>query len=99
VYFEVVRGKVEPITRYGVAAMNDLYCQALDLPDNKRGELALILLESLPEDQDPPIRLDPEYEAELRRRIAASERGELKMHSLEEVMTMLREQRDARLQP
>jgi putative addiction module component (TIGR02574 family) len=73
---------------------NDLYCQALDLPADKRGELALILLESLPED-DPPIQLDPESEAEIRRRIAASERGESKMFSLDQVMAMLRERRDA----
>ena len=37
---------------------NDLFSQALNLPPEKRGELAFFLLESLPEDERP-IELDP----------------------------------------
>jgi putative addiction module component (TIGR02574 family) len=70
--------------------MNDLYCQALDLPAEKRGELAIILLESLPEDSDPPIQLDPEYEAELLRRLDDLNAGRAKTSTLEQVMARLR---------
>jgi hypothetical protein len=47
---------------------NELYSQALSLPAEKRGELAFLLLESLPEDERP-IEIAPEYEAELFRRL------------------------------
>jgi putative addiction module component (TIGR02574 family) len=79
--------------------MNDLYCQALDLPAEQRGELALILLDSLADEDDLPIRLDPELQAEIRRRISASDRGEVQMLSLEQVMSMLRERRETRATP
>ncbi len=69
---------------------NDVYWNALNLAPEQRGELALVLLESLPEDVEPPIQLDPAYEQELRQRIEEMNRGEAKMHTLEEVMAEVR---------
>jgi putative addiction module component (TIGR02574 family) len=71
--------------------MNDLYSQALNLPDQQRGELAIILLESLADKDTSPIELNPAYEAELRRRLANLDQGRAKKHSLEEVMARLRD--------
>ncbi len=68
---------------------SDLFSQALSLPADKRGELAFLLLESLPEDERP-IELDPEYEAELFRRLEEIDSGRAKMLTLEDVMTRLR---------
>ncbi len=72
-----------------MSAANDLYSQALSLPVEQRGELAYLLLESLPEDQRP-IELDPAYETELLRRIQEIDDGRAKMLTLEEVMAGLR---------
>jgi putative addiction module component (TIGR02574 family) len=68
---------------------NDLFSQALSLPPEKRGELAFLLLESLPE-SERPIELDPEYEAELVRRLDEIDAGRAKMVTLEEVMAGMR---------
>ena len=70
---------------------NDVYLNALDLAPEQREELALVLLESLPEDIEPPIQIDPAYEQEILRRIEKSKRGETKMLSLEDLMTKLRQ--------
>jgi len=72
-----------------MSVANDLYSQALNLPADKRGELALLLLESLPADERP-IELDPEYEAELVRRLEEMDAGKAKMLTLDEVMAGLR---------
>jgi putative addiction module component (TIGR02574 family) len=72
-----------------MSAANDLYSQALSLPAEQRGELAYLLLESLPEDERP-IELDPEYEAELFRRLEEIDSGRAKMLTLDEVMARLR---------
>jgi putative addiction module component (TIGR02574 family) len=82
-----------------MAARKDVYTQALSLPADERGELALVLLESLPENVDPPIRLEPAYEQELRRRIEEMNRGEAKMHTLEEVMAEVRNRPSRRRAP
>jgi putative addiction module component (TIGR02574 family) len=68
---------------------NDVYSLALDLPAEKRGELAFLLLESLPEDERP-IELDPEYEAELFRRLREMDDGQAKMLTLDEAMARIR---------
>lgn len=68
---------------------NDVFSQALNLPADQRGELAYLLLESLPEDERP-VELDPEYEAELFRRLEEIDSGQAKMLSLGEVMAKLR---------
>jgi putative addiction module component (TIGR02574 family) len=67
----------------------DLFSQALNLPAEQRGELAFLLLESLPEDERP-IELDPEYEAELFRRLNEMDSGQAKLLSLAQVMASLR---------
>ena len=72
-----------------MSAANDLYSQALNLPAEQRGELAYLLLESLPEDQRP-IELDPAYETELLRRLDEIDNGRAKMLTLDEVMSGLR---------
>jgi putative addiction module component (TIGR02574 family) len=64
---------------------NDLYSQAINLPADQRGELAFLLLESLPEDERP-LDLDPEYEAELIRRLEEIDSGRAKMLTLGQVM-------------
>jgi len=69
---------------------NDVYLNALDLAPEQRGELVMVLLESLPEDVDPPIQLDPEYESELRRRLEELDSGRAQMHTLEQVMARIR---------
>ena len=68
---------------------NDLFSQALSLPADKRGELAFLLLESLPEGERP-IELDPEYETELLRRLDEIDSGRAKMLTLDKVMSRLR---------
>jgi putative addiction module component (TIGR02574 family) len=72
-----------------MSAANDVYSQALSLPAEQRGELAHLLLESLPEDERP-IQLDPEYEAELVRRLEEIDSGRAKMLTLDEVLARLR---------
>jgi putative addiction module component (TIGR02574 family) len=72
-----------------MSAANDLYSQALNLPAEQRGELAYLLLESLPEDQRP-IELNPAYETELLRRLDEIDSGQAKMLTLDEVMNGLR---------
>ena len=48
------------------------------------------LLETIPEDEEAPIEIDEEYEAELHRRIELIRTGQAKGHSLEEVMDSIR---------
>jgi len=81
--------ETEHVGEQKVSIGSDLYSQALNLPAEKRGELALLLLESLPEDERP-IELDPEYEAELVRRLEEMDSGKAKMLTLDEVMASLR---------
>jgi Putative addiction module component len=59
----------------------------------------MVLLESLPDDADPPIQLDPAYEQELLKRIERINRGETKMLTLEELMTKVRERPSRRRAP
>jgi len=70
----------------------DVYSQALSLPVDQRGELAHLLLESLPEDERP-IELSSQYEAELIRRLEEIDSGQAKMLTLDEVMQRLRNPR------
>lgn len=72
-----------------MSVANDLFSQALNLPAEKRGELAFLLLESLPE-ENRPVEIDEEYEAELHRRLEEIDSGRAKLHTLEEVMSRLR---------
>lgn len=68
---------------------NDLFSQALGLPAEQREQLAVLLWESLPED-DRPFGLAPEYEAEVLRRIEEIDSGRARMLGLDEVMATLR---------
>jgi putative addiction module component (TIGR02574 family) len=70
--------------------LTDLFDQAQVLPPDQREQLALMLLDSLPDDQDLPIVLDPEYEAELERRIEEIRTGRAKTHDWESVRESLR---------
>jgi putative addiction module component (TIGR02574 family) len=67
----------------------DVFSQALSLPTADRKALAIQLLDSLPE-EELPIALDPEYEAEIYRRMEEIKSGRARMYSLEEVMSGLR---------
>ena len=73
---------------------NDVFSQALGLPVQQREELALLLWESLPE-EDRPLALDPKYEAEVLRRVEEVESGTAKTLTLEEVMARLRKSTSA----
>ena len=68
--------------------MSELFSQALSLPVESRQELALLLLESLPI-RERPIELDPDYEAELLRRLAEIDGGRANMLTLDQVMARL----------
>jgi antitoxin ParD1/3/4 len=72
-----------------MSTANDLYSQALCLSADQRGELAYLLLESLPE-EERPIELDPEYETELLRRLEEIDSGQAKMLTVDQVMMRLR---------
>jgi hypothetical protein len=61
------------------------------LAPEQREELALVLLESLPADVEPPIQIDPAYEQEILRRIERINRGETKMLTPNELLTRLRQ--------
>jgi hypothetical protein len=56
-------------------AATELYSQALSLPIEQREELALMLLESLPDTGDAPIEVSAELEQEIDRRIGEREAG------------------------
>jgi putative addiction module component (TIGR02574 family) len=73
-----------------MSAIGELFSQAQNLPPVEREQLALMLLDSLPEDGGMPIGLDPDYEAELERRLEAIKSGRLQGHDLESVMQSLR---------
>ena len=72
-----------------MSTMNPVYSQALGMSISERKELAMLLLESLPEG-DQEFALDPDYEAELMRRLDESDRGQARMLTLGEVMARLR---------
>jgi putative addiction module component (TIGR02574 family) len=58
-----------------MSAPADLYSQALALPPASREELAMLLLESLPEGDDAPFGVSEEWEQEIARRLAEREAG------------------------
>ena len=72
-----------------------LLTQALALPDAERATIAQRLLDSLPDDYDMMLHIDPEIRdewiAEVRRRAAEIDRGEVTTIDGEEVMRKLRE--------
>ena len=68
----------------------ELFDKAQVLPAVEREQLALMLLDSLPQDDESPIVLDPEYEAELERRLEDIRAGRAKGHDLATVMDSLR---------
>jgi putative addiction module component (TIGR02574 family) len=61
-----------------MTASSELYTQALCLPPVQREELAMLLLDSLPDDDDLPIRVSEELEQEIERRIAEHQAGTAK---------------------
>jgi len=68
--------------------------QALKLTEAERAKLASVLLESLPESME--FAYDPEYLAEIRRRIDDVESGRVKTIPWATVQREIREKLDAR---
>jgi putative addiction module component (TIGR02574 family) len=68
----------------------ELFDKAQVLPSADREKLAMMLLETLPEDEGGPIEIDEEYEAELERRLELIRTGQAKGHSVEDVMESIR---------
>jgi putative addiction module component (TIGR02574 family) len=68
----------------------ELFDKAQILPSTDREKLALMLLESLPEEENGPIEIDEEYEAELHRRLEMIRTGQAKGHTVESVMDSIR---------
>lgn len=64
-------------------SQEQLFAAALALPPHSRVELADKLYESLDESASPAV--DPQLLAELDRRMAAYERGEIKTYTHEEI--------------
>ena len=67
-----------------------LYEEALTLPDEEREDLALRLLQSVATGEDEPIRLHPEWEAEIARRLERSRSGQSRPVSAEEGIERIR---------
>jgi putative addiction module component (TIGR02574 family) len=72
-------------------SITELFDKAQVLPTSDREQLALMLLETLPADDEGPVVVDEEYEAEIHRRLERIRSGDSKGHSLEDVMKQLRE--------
>ncbi|MFN0020298.1 MAG: addiction module protein [Pirellulaceae bacterium] len=70
--------------------------QALQLPPAEREELAHLLLDSLPEGDDSPITVDPDYEAEILRRVKAANDGTGKCGDGAELLAWLRSKGEKR---
>lgn len=68
----------------------ELFDKAQGLPLAEREQLTMMLLDTLPEDEDAPIEIDEEYEAELERRLEMIRTGQAKGHSVEAVMDSIR---------
>jgi len=71
--------------------MNDtarrLLTDALQLPDADRAELAASLIESL--DEPPDLNIDAAWDAEIKHRLEAIDRGEVTLLSLDEARDRL----------
>jgi len=70
------------------STLEQLTALALDLPAEQRAVLAETLLESI----EPTPPLSPEWEAEIARRVAEVDRGEVTCRPWSEVMQELRTQ-------
>jgi putative addiction module component (TIGR02574 family) len=73
-----------------MSMLTELFGKAQVLPPTEREQLAMMLLETLPDEDNVPIVLDPEDEAELERRLEAIRTGQAKGHSLESVMESIK---------
>jgi putative addiction module component (TIGR02574 family) len=69
-------------------SMNALSEAALALPQKDRAALAAILIDSLDEDDDP-VEAKKEWDAEIKRRIESTDRGDVALLSHEEVWQRL----------
>jgi hypothetical protein len=68
----------------------DLFSQALSLPSALREELANLLFESLPADDDSPIEISEELQEVIERRLEEIRNGTAKTTDLASVMESLR---------
>jgi putative addiction module component, TIGR02574 family len=64
-----------------------LLTDALQLPDADRAELAASLIESL--DEPPDLNIDAAWDAEIKHRLEAIDRGEVTLLSLDEARDRL----------
>ena len=64
--------------------------QAAKLSDDERAKLALMLIQSLDKDADADGELDPAWVAEVKRRAAQFDRGEVKGIPGDEVFARIR---------
>lgn len=74
-----------------MSVLAELYDKAQVLPPGEREQLAMMLLDSLPGDEETPIVLAPEDEAEIHRRLEAFRSGRAKTYDLASVMKTLRD--------
>lgn len=58
-----------------MSASADVYSHALALPPVNRKELAMLLLENLPDSDNGPVEVSEEWEQEIARRLANREAG------------------------
>lgn len=73
-----------------MSAAADLLSQALSLPSSEREELANLLYESLPGDDDSPIEICEELQEVIERRLEEYRNGTAKTTDLASVMEALR---------
>jgi putative addiction module component (TIGR02574 family) len=71
-------------------AASDLYSQALSLPPAQREELAQLLFESLPYDDETTVEISEEFEQEIERRIAERAAGTAKCVDMETFIATIR---------
>jgi putative addiction module component (TIGR02574 family) len=58
-----------------MSSIAELFSQALRLPPAEREELAVLLFDSLPDDDDAPLEVSDELAQEIERRLADREAG------------------------
>jgi putative addiction module component (TIGR02574 family) len=73
-----------------MTSASELFSQAMFLPPLQREELAMLLLDSLPEDDDSPIVVSEELKEEIRRRIAEHKAGTAKTVSMDAFIATVR---------
>jgi putative addiction module component (TIGR02574 family) len=68
----------------------EVYSHALGLPLSQREELAMLLLDSLPGDDDAPVVVSKELKREIDRRIAERKAGTAKVIDIDTFIARVR---------